>query len=34
LRDFRSDIDTKEKAEQINIGKRKEEEITIKEAKW
>ena len=32
LRDFRSDIVAKEKAEQINIGKRKEEEITIKEA--
>ena len=32
LRDFRSDIVAKEKAEQINIGKRKEEELTIKEA--
>jgi translation initiation factor IF-2 len=32
LRDFRSDIVAREKAEQINIGKRKEEEITIKEA--
>ncbi len=31
LRDFRSDIVAKEKAEQINIGKRKEEEISIKE---
>ncbi len=31
LRDFRSDIVTKEKAEQINIGKRKEEELSIKE---
>jgi translation initiation factor IF-2 len=31
LRDFRSDIVTKEKAEQISIGKRKEEELSIKE---
>ena len=33
LRDFRSDIVAKEKAEavQINIGKRKEEELSIKE---
>lgn len=32
LRDFRSDKDVKDIAEQINIGKRKEEELTIKEA--
>lgn len=32
LKEFRSDIVTKEKAESINIGKRKEEEISIKEA--
>lgn len=31
LRDFRSDIVAKEKAEQISIGKRKEEELSIKE---
>ena len=31
LREFRSDIVTKEKAEQINIGKRKEEELFIKD---
>jgi translation initiation factor IF-2 len=31
LRDFRSDIVAKEKAVQINIGKRKEEELSIKE---
>ncbi|MFN8282784.1 MAG: translation initiation factor IF-2 [Chitinophagales bacterium] len=31
LREFRSDIVTKEKAEQINIGKRKEEELLIKD---
>ena len=31
LRDFRNDIVVKEKSVQINIGKRKEEEITIKE---
>ena len=32
LREFRSDMVAKEKAEAINIGKRKEEEISIKEA--
>lgn len=32
LREFRGDKDVKDKAEQINIGKRKEEELTIKEA--
>ncbi len=32
LREFRSDKDVKDIAEQINIGKRKEEELTIKEA--
>lgn len=32
LRDFMQSIAIKEKAEQINIGKRKEEELTIKEA--
>ena len=32
LRDFMQSIAIKEKAEQINIGKRKEEEISIKEA--
>ena len=31
LREFRSDKDVKDIAEQINIGKRKEEELTIKE---
>ncbi|MEZ5053421.1 MAG: translation initiation factor IF-2 [Chitinophagales bacterium] len=31
LREFRSDMVAKEKAEAINIGKRKEEELTIKE---
>ncbi|HUM50560.1 MAG TPA: translation initiation factor IF-2 [Chitinophagales bacterium] len=31
LKEFRSDIVTKEKAEQINIGKRKEEELLIKD---
>lgn len=31
LREFRSDKDVKDRAEQINIGKRKEEELTIKE---
>ncbi|HQV77165.1 MAG TPA: translation initiation factor IF-2 [Chitinophagales bacterium] len=31
LREFRSDMVVKEKAEAINIGKRKEEEMTIKE---
>ena len=32
LREFRLDKDEKDRAEQINIGKRKEEELTIKEA--
>ena len=31
LREFRGDKDVKDKAEQINIGKRKEEELSIKE---